>query len=189
VTPKRDSRQLILVAAGREFGRHGFAGARVDRIARSAAVNKQLIFYYFGSKAGLFEAVLRSLSDTILSAATAPDSDKAPLEQLRATITRIWETFAAHAELLRAALLACTEDGAGAEAFRGALGPVAGRIDALVSLGQGLGYVRDDIEPGVVAAQVLATTLGYVSLGGVLEQPRSAESRLPIDLLLRPLAW
>ena len=70
---RRDSRQLIVQAAGREFGRHGFAGARVALIAHPAGVNKQLIFYYFHSKAGLFEAILRSLADTILGSAAAAD--------------------------------------------------------------------------------------------------------------------
>jgi AcrR family transcriptional regulator len=189
VGARRNSRQLILEAAGREFGRHGFAGARVDRIARSAGVNKQLIFYYFRSKAGLFEAILRSLADTILTATTRAATEEAPIDQLRATIGRIWETFAAHADLLRVALLAGQHDGAAVNALREALGPVADRIRSLVSQGQGLGYVRDDLEPEAVAVQVLATALGYVSLDGVLAERRSPDQRMSIDLLLRPLAW
>ena len=39
----------------------GFSGARVDTIARKAKVNKQLIYYYFDSKVGLYEAVLGEL--------------------------------------------------------------------------------------------------------------------------------
>ncbi len=189
VATRRDSRHLILIAAAREFGRHGFAGARVDRIARSAGVNKQLIFYYFRSKAGLFQAILQSLADTILVAAATADTGEAPLTQLRATVGRVWETFAAHADLVRVALLAGPEDGVAAAALRAALGPVADRIAALVSSGQGLGYVRDDVEPRSIAVQVLATTLGYVSLGDVLGQRHLADGRTPIELLLRPLAW
>jgi len=58
---KRDSeatRQRILEAAVAEFAEHGIAGARVDRIAESALSNKQLIYQYFGSKEGLFRAVV-----------------------------------------------------------------------------------------------------------------------------------
>jgi AcrR family transcriptional regulator len=54
----------ILDAAFREFAEHGVAGVRVDRIASSAACNKNLIYVYFGSKEALFATVLdRHLSD------------------------------------------------------------------------------------------------------------------------------
>ena len=55
-----NSSALRLVAAAREeFSRRGFDGARVEQNARRAGVNKQLLFYYFHSKRGLFTAVLR----------------------------------------------------------------------------------------------------------------------------------
>ncbi|MEV4128917.1 TetR family transcriptional regulator [Nocardia sp. NPDC049707] len=47
----------ILQAATAEFGTYGIAGARVDRIAATAAANKNLIYVYFGSKERLFDAV------------------------------------------------------------------------------------------------------------------------------------
>lgn len=52
------TRQRILDAAVIEFADYGIAGARVDRIAAAAGSNKQLIYHYFGSKEGLFRAVL-----------------------------------------------------------------------------------------------------------------------------------
>jgi TetR/AcrR family transcriptional regulator len=57
------SRRAILEAAVVEFGTHGYAGARVSRIAERAGVNKQLISYYFGGKQGLRDAVSASWSD------------------------------------------------------------------------------------------------------------------------------
>jgi AcrR family transcriptional regulator len=45
-------------AAVREFAQHGIAGARIDRIARIAQANKQLIYAYFGSKQDLFDQVV-----------------------------------------------------------------------------------------------------------------------------------
>jgi TetR/AcrR family transcriptional regulator len=54
--PERSRRQ-ILEAAVAEFGRHGYAGARVGAIAARAGVNVQLISYYFGGKEGLYQAV------------------------------------------------------------------------------------------------------------------------------------
>ena len=48
----------ILDAAAAEFAEHGFAGARVDGIARRAGVNKAMLYYHVGDKAALYEAVL-----------------------------------------------------------------------------------------------------------------------------------
>jgi AcrR family transcriptional regulator len=56
--PER-TRARILSAALKEFAAHGFAGARVDAIARRAAINKRMLYHYFGDKEGLFKAVLR----------------------------------------------------------------------------------------------------------------------------------
>jgi len=49
----------ILAAALKEFANHGFAGARVDVIARRAGINKRMLYHYFGDKEALFRAVLR----------------------------------------------------------------------------------------------------------------------------------
>src|ERR1041385_6972338 len=54
-----NDRALRIIAAAREeFSKRGFAGARVEEIARRAAVNKQLLFYYYHSRRGLVQAVL-----------------------------------------------------------------------------------------------------------------------------------
>jgi AcrR family transcriptional regulator len=53
------TRERILSAALKEFAAKGFAGARIDAIARRAAINKRMIYHYFGDKEGLFKAVLR----------------------------------------------------------------------------------------------------------------------------------
>src|SRR5690348_12847699 len=56
--PER-TRERILSAALKEFAAHGFAGARVDAIARRAAINQRMLYHYFGDKEGLFREVLR----------------------------------------------------------------------------------------------------------------------------------
>jgi AcrR family transcriptional regulator len=50
----------ILAAALNEFSVHGLAGARVDEIARSAGVNKAMIYYHFDSKEDLFRELFQS---------------------------------------------------------------------------------------------------------------------------------
>lgn len=51
----------ILDGASEEFAAAGFAGARIDRIARRTKLNVRMIYYHFGSKRGLYRAVLQSI--------------------------------------------------------------------------------------------------------------------------------
>src|SRR5437764_14540079 len=55
----RVSPDRILAAAALEFAERGFGGARVDRIARRARVNKAMLYYHFRSKQELYRALLR----------------------------------------------------------------------------------------------------------------------------------
>jgi AcrR family transcriptional regulator len=48
----------ILDAATEEFARRGIAGARIERILAAAHTNKAQLYGYFGSKDGLFDAVV-----------------------------------------------------------------------------------------------------------------------------------
>ncbi|HEX4215279.1 MAG TPA: TetR/AcrR family transcriptional regulator [Candidatus Dormibacteraeota bacterium] len=57
-TTGRDTRQVLLGAAAEEFARHGLQGARVHEIVRRADVNERMIYHHFGSKQGLYRAVL-----------------------------------------------------------------------------------------------------------------------------------
>jgi TetR/AcrR family transcriptional regulator len=54
--PQR-TRDRILAAALGEFSAHGFAGARVARIARRARINKRMLYHYFGNKEDLFREI------------------------------------------------------------------------------------------------------------------------------------
>jgi len=55
------TRQRLIMAARHEFATYGIAGARVERIADAARSNKALIYHYFGSKDGLFDAVFDAM--------------------------------------------------------------------------------------------------------------------------------
>ena len=52
------TRERLLAAATEEFSEHGFAVARIDRIAQRAGTNKRMIYAYFGDKDQLLEAVM-----------------------------------------------------------------------------------------------------------------------------------
>ncbi len=59
------SRSRILESGIDEFAEFGFAGARVDRIARRAKVNKAMIYYHFNSKENLYRNILTSKIEQI----------------------------------------------------------------------------------------------------------------------------
>ncbi len=60
-----ETRQRLLDAAWAEFSAKGLGGARVDAVALRAGANKRMIYHYFGSKAGLYLAVLEMAYDRI----------------------------------------------------------------------------------------------------------------------------
>jgi len=57
----KNTRQRILKSALKEFASHGFAGARMEHIAKVARINKAMIFYYFSSKEKLYQEVVESV--------------------------------------------------------------------------------------------------------------------------------
>lgn len=54
----RDTRRILLDAAAAEFALSGLDGARMQAIVKRASVNERMIYHHFGSKQGLYEAVL-----------------------------------------------------------------------------------------------------------------------------------
>jgi len=81
------SRAAILKAAVAEFAREGVAGARTDSIARSAGLNKALLYYYFKDKEGLYQAVLDEVfSGVRIAIQNALDQDLPPRERLKAYV-------------------------------------------------------------------------------------------------------
>lgn len=77
--PER-SREKILIAAFKEFAAKGFAGARVDRIARRASINKRMLYHYFGDKEALFREVLRrKMAERQAWGLATPDSPRESL--------------------------------------------------------------------------------------------------------------
>lgn len=60
-----ETRQKILDAAEALFARHGLYGVTVRNVADLAGVDTALIHYYFGTKAGLFDAVFERRAGAI----------------------------------------------------------------------------------------------------------------------------
>lgn len=67
LTPKGERHaQQILDAALRCLARDGYAATSLQRVADEAGLGKRAVIYYFGSREGLFDAVVRQLGDQLL---------------------------------------------------------------------------------------------------------------------------
>ena len=95
------SQKDILRAALTEFAEHGLGGARMDRIAERAAVNKRLIYYYFENKDSLFLAVLEGAYENIRGEETQLNLTQVePTEAIRRLISFTWNYYLAHPEFM-----------------------------------------------------------------------------------------
>ncbi|MDH3290336.1 MAG: TetR/AcrR family transcriptional regulator [Gemmatimonadota bacterium] len=192
-----DTRERIEIAAVAEFANHGFHGARVHRIAGQAGVNKQLLYYYFGSKRQLYEHSIRSVADGILPAAGGgPSPVGTPGERIRHLLRLAADHLSAHPNHVRTILLGALEARlrGGAPAPRVARDLVRG-VAAEVSRGQGLGHFRDDADPEDCGRQAAVLLLGWVALNQALTGETGPRSAAPswvdsvIALLNRSLTW
>ncbi|SFS37964.1 TetR family transcriptional regulator [Saccharopolyspora flava] len=142
----------IFQAATAEFAEHGIAGARVDRIAKQAQANKQLIYAYFGGKDDLFSAVLE--------AAMADLAAEVPIdgEDLPGYVDRLAAYHAANPHILRLLMWESLERGdSGVTAQSERAAHYRDKVDA----------VRDAQETGKVTGALDAGMLVLLSLGTI----------------------
>jgi AcrR family transcriptional regulator len=95
------TQEAILMAATVEFAESGLGGARVDRIAERAGINKRLIYYYFENKEALFLAVLEKTYAGIREAEKELHLvDHDPATAVRRLVEFTWNYYLKHPEFL-----------------------------------------------------------------------------------------
>ena len=125
-------------------------------------MNKQLLFYYFHSKHGLFSAVLGQGAAELERALTdLPVAGRDPLDRIRAALALQFDFFARHPDLVTLLTLAGRSD---ARPFA----PAIKRLVVLLAEGQGRGHVRDDVDPHLAAAQSLVLMVAYLGLESLI---------------------
>lgn len=97
-----NTQKNLLAAARAAFAEGGLEGARVDDIARRAGANKQLVYHYFGSKDGLYTAVLEEVYQEIRDREAALALDAfAPDEAMRKLIEFSFDYLAESPDFVR----------------------------------------------------------------------------------------
>ena len=99
------TRQKIVAAATDEFARHGVDGARIDRIAKSAGVNKAMLYYHFDSKDNLYLEVVTSFYKNIKQQAEETVLPSETLEEALGALATLHETMFASDEQVRPMML------------------------------------------------------------------------------------
>ena len=95
------TREAILRAAIAVFAEHGFSGGSVDKISTAAGSVDRMIYYYFGSKKGLFVAALEEIYRRFNAAeATLQLDEDKPVESLRAVIGFALNYYRRHPEFI-----------------------------------------------------------------------------------------
>ena len=92
------TKRLLLDAGVAEFSAHGLAGARVDRIAAAAGVNKERIYQYFGNKEQFFGEVLTRELGIAIDAVPIRGSG---IDAIADYAGRVFDYQCAHPELAR----------------------------------------------------------------------------------------
>ena len=99
---REKTRAEILAVAFAEFAEKGFSGGNTDAIARRAGVTKRLVFYYFGSKEGLFIAVLEMAYERIRTSEENLGLDAlSPREAIAKLVEFTFDFDNAHPEFVR----------------------------------------------------------------------------------------
>ena len=92
----------ILAVATREFAQYGLAGARIERIQQQTRTSKRMIYYHFGSKDGLYRAVLEHAFEMArqVDEGFYPQSGT-PQQALQQMASNAFEAFVRHPEFVR----------------------------------------------------------------------------------------
>ncbi|GAA3716638.1 TetR family transcriptional regulator [Nonomuraea antimicrobica] len=104
------TKEKLLSAATAEFAAHGVAGARIDRIAERAGVNKRMIYAYYGNKEQLHATVLEHSLDRLVEAVPLTTDD------LPGYAGRLFDYLVDHPERHRLALWRILEGSPSTEA-------------------------------------------------------------------------
>ncbi len=161
------SQATILQAALDEFSEHGLGGARMDRMAERAGLNKRLIYYYFGDKDSLFQTVLeRSYQDIRLAEHELHLEDLPPLTALKRLVEFTWTYYLDHPEfltLLNSANLHKARHLSQPERAQALNSPLVEMLARILERGREEGSLRGGIDPIQLYISIAGLAYFYLS--------------------------
>jgi AcrR family transcriptional regulator len=199
--PER-TKQDILSVAHEEFALNGLNGARVDAIAARTNTVKRMIYYYFGSKEGLYLAVLEKAYDDIRKAEAGLElGSLSPEAAIRRMIEFTFDYHDEHPNFSRLVTIENIHKGRFMRESRTIKAINISVVDALsqiLSRGQDEGIFRPDLDP--IDIHMMISSLAFFSVanrhtfsllfGRDLSEPslRRKHRDMAVDTVLRALA-
>jgi AcrR family transcriptional regulator len=195
------TKQRILRASRAEFARHGYSGARVDRIARVARANKRMLYYHVGNKDALYlEALEAAYADIRAAEQELRLEEMEPLAAIERLVRFTWEYFLANPEFIA---LLNTENLHQARHIKrsrhiGSMNsPVVATVGRILDEGVGRGLIRRGIDPLQLYISIASLCYFYLSnlhtltvvFDADLKEQRALDARVAhvVDLVLNGL--
>lgn len=198
---RENSMRKLLDAAVEVFSEHGPRAATIDEICRKAALNKRMVYHYFGSKEGLYERVLQEVYQQFLSLEVSLGSMLLPAEQLLEALVRSYYKFlGAHPEYVRLISYENLNHGKTARKLHlaGQKAPVITALQLALRKGQSDKRFRPGIDVTQLLVSIFSLCFFYFAnretmgqfLGGSSMGPGGAEGRIRhvVELLLHGIA-
>jgi AcrR family transcriptional regulator len=161
------ARADIIAVATEEFSRKGLSGSRVDEIAERTHTVKRMIYYYFGSKEGLYLAVLERAYEAIRSLEASLDLDSQPPAQaLRALVGATFDYHNKNPDFVRLVMNENIHHGehiGQLAIIKARKGSVVGLLRRLLDRGMESGAFRKDLDPVDVHMTISALCFYNVS--------------------------
>lgn len=178
----------ILAAAVEEFAEHGFAGARIERVSATAGTVDRMLYYYYGNKERLYQAVLAKIYEDMIGAQREFVTPDDPVEGMRQLVLHSWDHYQAHPHLVRLLmnenLLHGRHIRQSPQVGRTAL-PLVHTVETLLKSGQAQGVFRHDVSSEHVLMTIMSLGFFYVS------NQYTCSTWIGADLMSRPrrAAW
>ena len=182
----QSTRQSILRAATRVFARYGYDGGSVEKISTAAKSFDRMIYYYFGSKEGLFIAVLEDMYRRMNAAELRLSLDlDQPVESLTDVIRFVVSYYSknpAFITLLNTENLHRGKHISKSLKAREYSSPAIAVIDQLLKSGVSKGLFRADVPARNVYLLIAATGYFYISNRHTLSAFLGEDLQAPVAL-------
>lgn len=193
--PRKFDEQQVLDTARERFWSDGYAATRMDDIAEATGLGKGSLYGAFGGKRELFHRVFDDYCGSVVDAVSRQldGNDADAYARLSAHVYAVAAATAADTArrgclLAKGAAELAGHDGAVAERARTAIEALQALLEDDIAACQRQGDIGADVEPGRLAALVLAVLRGIEALGkaGASEETLTDIARTALAVLPRP---
>ena len=157
----------ILDAAVEEFAEHGFAGARIERVSAAAGTVDRMLYYYYGNKERLYQAVLAKIYEDMIGAQREFVTPEDPVEGMRQLVQHSWDHYLSHPNLVRLLmnenLLRGKHIRQAPQVVERTTLPLLQTVATLLESGQARGVFRRDLSSEHVLMTIMSLGFFYLS--------------------------